>query len=734
MTLIFMLMMLFGLLCVGQICYLSFFEGSLSMGKSPDCVDTTVPDWENNAPNDCRCFIRANSLLPERGEIRDDCGRLLVGNYTVFEVAFDGKKFANEYDKKNLYTKDSVDILLHNLAHSFYEQFKDRYPRSEREYYKLFKECYQQQRYKVVIFVKDWDEKSWVTGRDTSYIRNLPFLTRKVKDKKTEKVRNVRYFGYLNCVPTSVRVNPYGEMARRILGRNKGGHSYGLEYAMDSILAGKQGSKKFLELNKARVPLQDNLEPLDGMNIHTTINLDIQNTVHHELHRKLVELGAEWGCVIVMETKTGEIKAISNLRRASSDSQYYTESMEYALNANVEPGSTFKLASLLAFFEKGMTDSLKIYPIYNATFEYPLKNGSKRRYAKSDSKVHGPDTTYPNVIFQKSSNIGIASMIFKAYGIRNFASYRSQLAKFGMFDTVQTQLGPLMPASIRNDSGFDNYYGVCFGAGFTIPVIRTLMYYNAIANDGRMMKPLFVKYVTNNFDTVQTFESEVLIEKMVSDRTLKKARAYLDSVVWGRYGTGRRYRDSACLFAGKTGTRDLWDVKARKWIYDRNAVSFCGYFPKDNPQYTAIVYIYDIIPHSEVAVDLFGKIAKGIMIRQNYRALLPVEKFDRRPLQSMKPVNCRYYNALMSSLGYDTLAIHGGESYREICRDKNGADVRALSLKLQDGMPDVRNLIASDAVAELTRAGYKVSITGRGRVRTQTLDPATRIVKIHLEP
>lgn len=735
MTVVFLLVMLFGALCIGQICYLSFFEGSVCMGKSDKCVDMTQEGWESKDYPECQCYIKANTITSERGEILDDRGRLLVGNYTVFEIAFDGNKFSREYDNGK-YSSEEVESLLKNLAQSFYQQFKDRSKKTEKEYYKTFKTSYKNKRYVCVLPVKIWEEKSWVTSRDTAYIHSLDFLTRKVMDKETQTYKKIKYYGYLNCVPTSVRVNPYGDMARRTLGMNIEGHKYGLEYAMDSILAGVQGSKKYLELNKANVPLKNQVDPIDGHNIYTTLNLEIQNIVHNELHRKLVELGAEWGCAIVMETKTGEVKAISNLYRTSPNCESYSESMEYALNAKVEPGSTFKLASLLAFFEKGMTDTAQIYPIYNHTFEYPLKNGSVRRYTKSDSKVHGEGLARPNEIFQRSSNIGISSMIFKAYGKRGFESYRQQLKKFGFFDTIQTQLGPLMPASIRNDGRFDNYYAVCFGAGFSIPVLRTLMYYNAIANDGKMMKPFFVKHITNEFDTIKTFEPEVVMDSMVSDYTLRKARAYLDSVVWGRYGTGRRYKDSTCPFAGKTGTRDIWDQTLGAYNYDRNAVSFCGYFPKDNPKYTAIVYIYDIVPHSEVAVDLFGKIARGIMNIHGYGAIHSITEYPKIPLANTRPVNRRYFNSLLSKIGYDTVAYDASSKYLMLQQDRKTKEVQVQSLPVRklEKAPDVRDMIASDAVAELTRAGYKVALHGRGRVKIQTLDPSTHLVKLYLEP
>lgn len=739
--------LLLGIACLVKICYLSFFEGALASGTDKACVDTTVEGWEDNVDSTCNCFVRENTLRPDRGEIYDDHGRLLMGNYTVFEVAFDGKAFAKEYGSKK-YSDAEADALLKNLAADFHKHFKDRFPKySENHYYKLFSNSYKNQRYVTVFPAKLWDEHRWITSIDTAYVKHLPYLVKKKMDRKTgEVIDTLRFCRFINFVAWPVRINPYGEMGRRTLGMNDGDRQYGLEYFMDDVLAGEKGSKKYLELNHAVVPLKDRLDPVDGHNIHTTLNLEIQNAVHNELSRKLEELNAEWGCVIVMETKTGEIKAISNLRRTPGSTNYYSESMEYALNAKVEPGSTFKLASLLAFMEKKSNDTACIYPMFNHTFQVPTKSGRFIQKSKSDSKVHGETLGAPNEIFQRSSNIGIASMIFDAFGMRNFASYRAQLAKFGLFDTVHTQLGDLMPAGIRNDGRFDNYYGTCFGAGFNIPILRTLMYYNAIANNGRMMAPLFVKYVTDEFDTIQTFEAEVLMEKMVSESTLQKARRYLDSVVWGRYGTGRHYKDSTCPFAGKTGTRDIWDQSIGAYNYDRNAVSFCGYFPKDNPKYTAIVYMYNVPQHSEVAVDVFGKIARSIMNSNNFSAMHSITEYQVKPAFTRTPVNKRYFNKILSQMGYDTVTYETNTTYlvvlpeRTKSTDQEGKSVtktipivKAVPMGKLEGVPNVRGMIASDAVAELARAGYKTTVVGRGVVQTQVYDAAQHRVKLYLE-
>lgn len=737
MAVVFILVGLLGFACIFQTLRLAIFERGISSGKSAECIDTTDSTYvPSERDENCKCFVMANSLHPTRGEIYDDKGRLLVGNYTAFEISFDGNAFAKVYGNESLYAKAEVDDLLKKLAGDFDRQFHSRYPKYDaKHYYELFKKAYSKKKYMTVFSVKEWSEKTWITGVDTAFIRNLPYLQKKLVNKKTGEINKKKWLGYINFVSSPVRINPYGEMARRTLGIYSEGMKFGMEEAMNETLAGEEGSKKYLKLNNTVVPLNKRVEPVNGYNIHSTINLEFQNAVHNELMQQLIKLNAEWGCVIVMETKTGEIKAITNLRRISKDVPVYTESMEYALNAKVEPGSTFKLVSLMSYFEKGMPENRNDFPIYAHKFEYHDKSGRTHRKTKVDSKVHGESTGTPNKIFQISSNIGIASMIFAAYGDRGFANYRKQLKKFGFFDTIPTQMGPLLPATIRNDGRFDNYYATCFGAGFNVPVLRTLMFYNAVANGGKMMKPIFVKCISNEFDTIQVFEPEVVMDSIASPRTLRLARAYLDSVVWGKYGTGRHYKDSTCPFAGKTGTRDIWDMNTGSYNYDRNAVSFCGYFPNDKPQYTAIVYIYDVPQHSEVAVEVFGKIARSIKNSQNYSAMRSIRDYEVQPMKTAGYVNRRFFNPLLHKLGYDTVVTDGKVPYLALVTGSKKEPVRIATRRVdaRKGIPDVTGLLASDAVSELMRAGYKVSIQGLGVVKRQEYDPSVHVVRLYLE-
>jgi cell division protein FtsI (penicillin-binding protein 3) len=737
MSIVYLLLVLAGIACFAKILYLSIVERSLASGTSDKCIDTTVPGYEGQDGDDAYCYVMENTLRPVRGEIYDDHGRVLVANFTVFEIAFDGKRFAKTYADTLKKNPKAFDDILKQLSEDFYMQFKDRFPKFSADYYyNFFTTKIQQKRYATLFPVKVWDEKMWVTGVDTSFIKNRPYLFKYVLNSKSgDSVRRYIMQPHLNYVPTSVRINPYGEMAKRTLGEETHDRQFGLEHTMNDILAGTEGSKKYLELNHAMVPLRERLDPEDGYNIHTTLKLEIQHAVHNELSRKLSELNAEWGCAIVMETKTGEIKAISNLRRAAADASYYTESMEYALNAKVEPGSTFKLASLLAYLEKTPNDTVGRYPIYNYTFDFPTKSGQVKHYHKVDYNYASIEVPAVEV-FQRSSNVGMAKMIFDTYGKRGFPDYFNQLKKFGLLDTIHSQLGDIPPARIRDGSNdFNTYYATCFGAGFNIPIIRTLVYYNAVANDGKMMAPLFVRYVTDSYDTIQRFEPQVLIEKIASDTTIMKAKKYLEQVVWGEHGTARRFRDENCMFAGKTGTRDIWDESVGAYRKDINAVSFCGYFPMDKPQYTVIVYIYGVPQHSTVAADAFAKIARSIMNSSNYSATRRADELPFTPINRTGPIRKQYFNKLLHGLGYDTVTYETADNYLrvDVADTNRHVTAKALPAATYQKMPDMRGMLASDAVTELIRAGYRVRITGKGRVKSQVMDNSSGIVKLYLE-
>ena len=729
MGVIFLFVLLLGLGCIGKILHLVIFQRALYSGTSSKCLDKTQEGWEDNPlaqDENCDCYVVANNVRPVRGEIYDDHNRVMVSNVTVFDLTLDGRIFAT---KDTIYTHSAAKLnkLIEQLSAEFYNHFQHKFPKHDLQYYRRkFTIALAEQRNALILQSNESNERQWITSEDTAFINHLPMFS----EKPCKRCVNYTF--------RTVRINPYGDLAKRTLGMNLGDRQYGMEYYFNEQLAGVEGSRKYLYVNKARLPLDEYVEPIDGCDLHTTLNLEIQNIVHNELNAKLIEWNADWGCAVVMETKTGEIKALCNLRRANKDGTQYTESDEYVLNKMVEPGSTFKIASALAYLEKKNGNDDQRYPILYHEFERKSKDGSKTyKFIKYDERGRAEDRGYPIDIIQRSSNVGIASMIFDAFGDDNYKAYLNKIDQLYITTSFSTQLGKIQAPNIkRNAKDFHTYYNTCFGAGFTMTPIQTLVYYNAIANNGKMVAPLFVKYVTRAHETepIQTFEAEVINEQICSPTTIAKAKSYLEAVVTGEHGTARYYRNPNFTFAGKTGTRDIWDENIKAYNYSKNSVSFCGYFPADDPQYTCLVFMYNVSKKSSIAVDVFARIARNIMNTTNFGALQNVNREHGTKLPRTHVVNSEEYKLIMENLGIAYPSSQLPVPYvTSGLRDDYSVMLKTPKFKSGDKMPDVSEMIASDAVSELIRAGYQVKIYGYGVVRRQVLDKSTNTVSLYLE-
>jgi cell division protein FtsI (penicillin-binding protein 3) len=400
-----------------------------------------------------------------------------------------------------------------------------------------------------------------------------------------------------------------------------------LEATFNDWLSGTKGAQKVLYIDGVRVPSARFSNPHDGANVHTTLNLRMQNVVYEALADKLFEKEAQWGCAVVMEVATGEIKAMANLKRNKNDrgSIGYYEIFNHAFRAECEPGSTFKLASLLTYLEKVPNDTTKSYMLCGCDIAKHFAKDSKPFKKKCGESDGASGSRHrlgkPIEIFQRSLNEGTGTMIFDAYK-GNFQAYLAALDSMGITLPLETDLGKVgAPEIIRNAKAMRTFYITTWG-GFNMAPIQTLTYFNGVANNGKMVAPKLVTHITEQNRVLEIFPTVVLREKMTRKDVIERAQKYLEAVVNGPYGTARKYKDSIPNFVGKTGTRDIM-VQKEDGSYgytsgrSRNAVSFCGYFPADKPKYTMIVYMYDVQGMSGQAVDLFYTIAKRIMITES---------------------------------------------------------------------------------------------------------------------
>ena len=679
--LVYSLAVVFGLACAFRIIYLSVFEDDFK-----NCVDATKEGVTIDST--CKRGIYENKITPIRGEIFDDQGRILVSNYSVFDLVLDG--YTLNYlrkDKKReqfncskgrdikLNDYAAINQLIEELSTSLYNQFSDRYNYPKSYYTDKLNEAIKKGRNVTILRSNRNSQKQCLTSSDTSTILKWPLFGSKELKVVSFPVHYRRFY-------------PYGELAKRTLGsiNLQSNVRTGLEERFNKYLAGEKGSRRFMMISKIKVPLDGKIEATDGYNIQTTLNLDIQYIAYQCLMDKLLVNNAEWGTVVVMETKTGEIKAISNLTRTGTEGNYqYNEQFNYALRHECEPGSTFKLASLLTYLEKTPDDSTKSYYLCGCDIKNQFSGRKFDKCYDSDDAGSLHRKGAPIEIFQRSYNEGTATMVFSVYP-KNFKGYLNTLDKFGIIDSLQTQLGNINPPTIRrNAKDMNTFYSTCFGAGFKMAPLQTLTYYNAIANNGKMVRPMFVKSISGNDGVVQIFETDVINEQICSPETVRRAKKYLQAVVTGPHGTARKYAQFVPLFAGKTGTRDIWDPTTNSYLKSRNSASFCGYFPADNPKYTVIVYLYNIAKMSGEAVDVFSNIAQKIMNIENLSTLKEYQKPQTAPVSPF-------------------------------INSKNNEPITANNV-----FSKLIGMNASQALFELTKLGYKVEIEGRGVVKQISL-------------
>ncbi|MDR2087018.1 MAG: penicillin-binding protein 2, partial [Dysgonamonadaceae bacterium] len=405
-----------------------------------------------------------------------------------------------------------------------------------------------------------------------------------------------RYKTGLHKDTVSMRVNPYGTLALRTIGsiakeKNENGKTgqTGLELYYDSLLSGENGTAIRRKINGQVIDIV-NKKPVNGKDIVTTIDITIQDITEKYLTAKLRDLNAESGTAVVMEVKTGEIKAITNMGRTRNG---YSESVRnYAVADLSEPGSTFKVVSMLVALEDGRIQPNDSVDTGNGTDRIA---GEDLRDHNANRGGYGRISAAQSI--QYSSNIGVAKLIMKAYG-DNPAQYVDGIYRTGLNRDMELEIpGYAVPRIRHPETAKNSWYKttlpwMSFGYETQIPPIYTLTFFNAIANDGKMVKPIFVKEIQENGKTVEKKKPVVINKSICSESTLNAIRQMLDSVVNHPKGTGRPAHSEYIRIAGKTGTAQISQGTAGYTAGGKtHQVSFCGFFPVEQPQYSCIVVI-----------------------------------------------------------------------------------------------------------------------------------------------
>ena len=402
------------------------------------------------------------------------------------------------------------------------------------------------------------------------------------------------------------RHRPFRTLGQRTIGYiNEDNVGVGIERSFNDYLAGRDGEGLFQKVsggNWKPVNASSDVRPEDGYDVHTTIDVNLQDVAQNALLRALMRFEAAYGTVVLMEVKTGEIKAISNLQRTKSGR--YAEAYNYAVQGTNDPGSTFKLASMLALLESGKVD---------LTDTVDTGEGSIDFYNRTltDVKRGGYGKLTVQEVFEKSSNVGIAKLVTEHFG-DNPQEFVDIIKETGYGQPLDFQLMGEGEPYIK-DTDDESWSGTTLpwmsvGYETSVTPMQTLAFYNAVANDGEMIQPILVKSIKKANQPVKTFEAKVLNKQIASDETLEKLRSMLEGVV--ERGTARNVKNEYFKIAGKTGTAQK--LIGGRYRTQRYYASFAGYFPADEPLYSCIVVIDDPKGWNRYGGDVSAPVFKEI--------------------------------------------------------------------------------------------------------------------------
>lgn len=530
-----------------------------------------------------------DTIKGRRGNILSDDGSLMASSLPTYKLFMDMRVEAfDKLDKKTgkKYFESNVDSLSEALA----QKFGDK---SAKEYSAGFRKAYREHKAEYRFYSKP------VSYTDFKEIKKYPILRRGAIQggfKAEERVE---------------RQNAFGILAKRTIGDvygivEKGGKS-GLEMYYNDELTGKYGLIKTEKHagKKINITLAP---PQDGKDIVTTINLKLQEAAELALMEELERDGGVYGCAVVMEVATGKIKAIANLSRTKDG--HYSEITNVACGSEIDPGSTFKTVSFLVAMDDGKIDTTTTVSTEDGTHKFA------NRVMKDWRRGGFGTLTVPEVMYQ-SSNVGVSVLIDKYYG-HNPQKFVDLIHKTGLDSPIDLEIPGHAKVKIKNT---DNRYWsktslpwMSIGYEVVVPPIYTLMFYNAIANEGKMMKPMFVSEIRGPFDSVKVIEPTVVNEQIAKIETIHKMKKILEGVV--TKGTAKAVQSKMFTVAGKTGTSQIFEGGTNQNAegHTRHQITFCGYFPADNPMYSCIVYIRE--PKGAASAGgMCGKVFKKIAER-----------------------------------------------------------------------------------------------------------------------
>ena len=654
--------------------------------------------WRSMSDSMHQRFVELDA---ERGTIYSEDAQMLSTSIPFFDIYID---FAAEglRDKKGKRFRENIDSF--SIALSRY--FNDK---SVSEYKKDLKQAYNEKNRYYLL-------KKGISFEQYKTFREFP-LVRLGRNKS----------GVIAEVQTK-RLNPFGILAKRTIGLARANaQNVGLERTYDSLLKGTTGKRlvRFIA-GGAAVPVEGyEIEPENGKDVLTTLDVSIQDIVETSLMKMMLQSESQYGTCIVMETKTGKIKAIANLGKNNSGT--YDENLNFALQTN-EPGSTIKLATLLSVLDEGSSkidDLVQVGSTGNAYVGVRNVNDAER--------APKPVLTVKEC-FAHSSNVGMSKLAYKAFA-SNPDKFKEYLHRFHLDKRVDIGLvgeeAPVLPRWKRNKEGLHAMLTMSFGYAIEVSPLHTLMLYNAIANSGKMLRPYLVNSIKNNGITIKEFSPEVIDEDICKPSVVAAARQCMEAVV--TEGTAKAvFADVPFPVAGKTGTAHVagGNVKYYDGVYQ---ASFVGYFPADQPEYTCIVVI-KTKPHAalhyggQLAAPVFKEVATKLYAMYVQRKNVVPVQYKPDSVLNTYAGNTKDVKNILNSMNIGFYDSSNSKTWSTVYVNPTKPVMKATTIAKKI-IPDVRNMSLKDALYVLENINVKVVAKGRGKVVAQDILPGTPVTK-----
>ena len=668
--------------------------------------------------------IRDRVILPKRGNIYTYDDKLLASTEPLYSIYMDFWADGME--------KDTLTKYVGDLAIALSEKFPDRTA----------------SQYKNIIMngwsLREKEEKQIRENKSKGIDERVPLRSRYVKILRNDvnyiDLKEIRTFPFWNqrsnrsgliAEERNARKKPFGNLANRTVGSiykdiEKGGAS-GLELKYDSLLRGVPGVKYRQKIQGKWMDVVE--EPAkEGWDIVTTLDAEIQDIAERALNSKLVETEAESGTAIIMEVETGEIKGIVNLDRMSNGN--YAEGNPNAFSYMNEPGSTFKTVSTMIALDDGVVTPTDSFYVGTGLYQY------NKRWVRDHYWRRGQDRGYLTITegMELSSNIVMSKMVLKGYEDKP-EKFIDGIDRIGLRKQLTWDVplnGIEGTSAIRYPNDKNNYWSkttlpwMSFGYETQIPPIYMLMFYNGIANGGKMIKPFIAKKFVENGKVIKEFEAEVVNPKICKESTLEEIQKMLISVV--ENGTAKVVASDYFSIAGKTGTAQIAGGGAYSGYY----VSFSGYFPAEEPMYTIFVGLRKpkgVPSGGGMAGMVFKNIAEQTYLR---KVRLSVEdcKVDST-LQKAPEIKHGNWDNSKTVLNKLNLSVTDNKSYSDWVKIKlDSVEYQTEALALNNSLiPDVRGMGARDAVYLLEKSGLRVNLNGSGKVVSQSFRPGQNLVK-----